>query len=348
MSWPKTYSAFKRSGGALPQTLQASEESLPTELGAHDVLVKIHAVSLNFRDAGILHGRYPIPVQDGGIPCSDCAAEVIGKGSSVQGFEIGDRVAAIPDYGNLTGRDTTPMTGPGTDQAGVLRTYAVFEDNLLVHLPKHLSWEEGASLACAGVTAWTSLDSVSSVPPGASALFQGTGGVSMCALLMCLGAGIQPIITSSSDDKLKAIQALDSRIKTINYKTHPNQAAEVKRITNGRGVDFVINNTGPASIINDIELLCPRGGIIAMVGFLDGFKAEWDPSAIMGLMSKHARLQGIAMGSKRDFQEMNRFLEDKKIHLTPIIDRVFPFEETKVAFEYLYAGKHTGKVVIKM
>ncbi|KAM6505546.1 hypothetical protein FSOLCH5_013722 [Fusarium solani] len=170
----------------------------------------------------------------------------------------------------------------------------------------------------------------------------------MCALLISLGAGIQPIITSSSDEKLKAIQALDPRIKTINYKTHPNQAEEVKRITNGRGVNFVINNTGPASIIDDIELLCSRGGSVALVGFLEGWKAEWDPSAIMGIMGKNARLQGIAMGSKKDFEAMNRFLEDKKIHFTPIIDRVFPFKETRAAFEYLYAGKHTGKVVIKM
>lgn len=142
MSWPRTYSAFRRSGGAIPQHLNLSQEPLPQNLGPHEVLIKIHAVSLNYRDAGMLHGRYPVSFQETGIPCSDCAAEVVGKGPEVQGFDIGDRVAPIADLGNLTGRDSSPIEAVGANSPGVLRKYAIFEDRYLLHLPKHLSWEE--------------------------------------------------------------------------------------------------------------------------------------------------------------------------------------------------------------
>ena len=120
----------------------------------------------------------------------------------------------------------------------------------------------------------------------------GTGGVSMCALLICLGAGIRPIITSSSDEKLEAIRSLSPEVLTLNYKTCPDQEAEVKRLTDGRGVQYVINNTGPASVLQDIGFLSPRGGSVALVGFLSGFEADWDRAAVtFGLMGKFAKLQ---------------------------------------------------------
>ena len=142
MSWPDSYSAFRRSGGSLPQSLRQSTEPLPKELGPNDVLFKIHAVSLNFRDAAMLHGRYPVSIEETGIPVSDCAGEVVGKGSAVESFQVGDRVAPITDLGNLTGFDATPVAAVGANVPGVLREYAIFEEKFLVHLPKHLSWEE--------------------------------------------------------------------------------------------------------------------------------------------------------------------------------------------------------------
>ena len=145
MAWPQTYSAFRRSGGPAPQGLELCQESLPKELGPHDVLVKIHAVSLNFRDAGMLHDRYPMAIEETGIPCSDCAAEIVGTGSMVEGLAIGDCVAAIADLGNLTGHDVTPVIAIGANSPGVLREYAIFEDTHLVLLPKHMSWEEVSS-----------------------------------------------------------------------------------------------------------------------------------------------------------------------------------------------------------
>lgn len=142
MAIPETYKSFRRTAGDLPRTISPSTEQLPRELGPHQVLLKIHAVSLNFRDVAMLHGRYPVDVIERGIPCSDAAAEVAAVGGAVSDFAVGDHVSVIFDLNNLTGRDDEPSRALGGDVDGVLREYAVFEDKHLVHLPKHLSWEE--------------------------------------------------------------------------------------------------------------------------------------------------------------------------------------------------------------
>ena len=142
MSFPSTYAAFRRTAGALPRTIEPSTEVLQVDLSSHEVLIRIHAVSLNFRDVGMLHGRYPVEVEDRGIPCSDCAAEVVKTGPAVEGISVGDHVSPICDLGNLTGNDDTPINALGGDTAGVLREYAVYEDRYLVKIPDYLSWEE--------------------------------------------------------------------------------------------------------------------------------------------------------------------------------------------------------------
>ncbi|KAK4200739.1 putative alcohol dehydrogenase [Triangularia verruculosa] len=347
MSIPETYKAFRRTTGGLPSTISPSTEHLPRELGPRDVLLKIHAVSLNFRDVAMLHGRYPVDVIARGIPCSDAAAEVAAIGSAVKDFTIGDHVSVIFDLSNLTGCDDEPNRALGGDVEGVLREYAIFEDKYIVQLPKHLSWEEAATITCAGVTAWTALDGLKAAKPR-SALLQGTGGVSLFALLICLAAGIRPIITSSSNKKLEDIQKLGSDVRGINYKTVSDLASEVKRLTDDKGVDFVINNTGPASIPEDIGFLRQRGGLVSLVGFLAGTDGDWQPSALMALMGKFAKLKGIGVGSKEDYVDLNRFLTEKKVSLAPLVDRVFSFDESPAAFEYLYSGRHVGKVIIKV
>ncbi|KAJ0166209.1 Zinc-type alcohol dehydrogenase-like protein [Colletotrichum tanaceti] len=350
MTSPTTSAVFRRTDGDLPRTIEQSSEPVPKpeELGSSDVLIKIHAVSLNFRDVAMLNGRYPVEVEHRGIPCSDCAAEVIAVGPAVRDFVVGDRVAPIFDLGNFTGQEDGSFRALGGDAPGVLREYAVFNESVLVHLPKHLTWEEAATITCAGVTAWTALDTPTSARKGAAALLQGTGGVSMFALLLCLASGIKPIITSSSDEKLESIKKLDPRICGINYKTTTDQKAEILRATDGKGVDFVVNNTGAASIPDDIGFLCQRGGTVSLIGFLDGTSPNWEPNAIMALMGKAAKLKGIAVGSKLDYQRLNEFLEEKRVNLGSVIGRVFPFQESKEAFEYLYSGQHVGKVVIKL
>ncbi|KZL74892.1 alcohol dehydrogenase [Colletotrichum incanum] len=350
MTSPTTSLVFRRTDGDLPRTIEQSTEALPApdELGYRDVLVKIHAVSLNFRDVAMLNGRYPVEVEQRGVPCSDCAAEVIAVGSAVKNLVVGDRVAPVFDLSNLIGDEDKPMQALGGDVPGVLREYAVFDEEVLVHLPKHLTWEEAATLTCAGVTAWNALDNPTLARKDAAALLQGTGGVSLFALLLCLASGIKPIITSSSDEKLEEIKKLDPNVHGINYKTTTDQKAEILRATNGKGVDFVVNNTGPGSIPEDIGFLRQKGGTVSLVGFLDGGNGNWEPNAIMALMSKSAKLKGVAVGSKLDYQHLNDFLQEKKVGLGPIIDRVFPFQDSKAAFEYLYSGKHVGKVVIKL
>ncbi|KAH6980750.1 chaperonin 10-like protein [Ilyonectria sp. MPI-CAGE-AT-0026] len=347
MAIPDTYSAFRRSTGDFPRTIELSSETLPKDLGLKDVLLKIHAVSLNYRDVAMLQeGKYPATAIESGIPASDAAGEVVAIGKDVKDFKIGDRVSPIFDVGNITGREDIPPTGLGGDSHGVLREYGVFEERHLVKLPQHLSWEEASLLSCAGVTAWTALGGL---PQGTrTAFFQGTGGVSMFGMQLCLAAGIQPIITSSDDKKIQYIESLSPKVRGINYKTHPDQSADVLRLTDGKGVDFVVNNTGVGSIPTDIGLLRQRGGTVSLVGFLDGFQADWSPDALFLLMSKTAQLRGIGVGSREDYVRLNRFLEQKKVSLTPIISRVFPFRESKAAFDYLSSGKHIGKVVIKM
>ncbi|KAM0602345.1 hypothetical protein ACHAP1_007789 [Verticillium nonalfalfae] len=323
MTIPTEAKVFRRTHGDLPRTVTQVTEPVPTpgDLGAHDVLVKIHAVSLNFRDVAMLNGRYPVEVEDEGIPCSDCAAEVVAIGSSVGDFAIGDKVAPIFDINNFTGLEEDENCALGGSTAGVLREYAVYEDRVLVHLPKHLSWEEAATLTCAGVTAWSSLNGLETSRKDPVALMQGTGGVSLFALLLCIANGWKAIVTSSSDEKLEAIKKMGSDVHGINYKTTSSQKEEILRITNGKGVDVVVNNTGPSSIPDDIS----------------SYDRKVAPS-----------LSGIGVGSKLDYQRMNRFIEENNMSLTPIIDKVFTFEESAAAFDYLYSGQHAGKVVIKI
>ncbi|KAG8167216.1 hypothetical protein KVR01_002905 [Diaporthe batatas] len=293
MSIPRTTKAYRRTEGDLPRTIVQTTEALPRqeELGPHDVLIKVHAVSLNYRDVAMLNGLYPAAIQDRGIPCSDCAAEVIAMGASVQDFVLGDRVAPIFDVNNFTGLEDEPHRSLGGDLPGVLREHAVYEDKLLVKLPEYLTWEEASTLTCAGVTAWNALDGLKMKRKDPVVLLQGTGGVSLFALAICIAAGIKAIITSSSDEKLEAVKKLGPDVHGINYKTTASQKDAILEITNGKGVDFVVNNSGPGSIPEDVGFLRARGGTVSLVGFLSGLGGTWDPSEMLGVMQKVAKIQ---------------------------------------------------------
>ncbi|KAL3476512.1 alcohol dehydrogenase [Aspergillus californicus] len=346
MSIPETYKAFRRSAGDLPLTVDAVTEKLPASLKPQEVLIRIRAVSLNYRDVAMLNGNYPVPFNAQGIVASDCAAEVVKIGSEVQGFSIGDRVAPIFSLNYLTAQDER-MSALGGDVDGVLREYAVFDDKVLVHLPKYLSWEEAACITCAGTTAWTAL----AMPrTNGTALLQGTGGVSMFALLICLAAGLKPIITSSSEEKLAFARSLGEpgAVETINYRDHPEWEKEALRLTDGRGVDVVIENVGPSTMAQSIASIA-RQGTVSLVGFLGGFNVDKFPDMITPILTKTAVVRGISVGTKIDQQDLCNFLEEKKISLQPLVDKkVFAFDDAPAAFDYLYAGKHVGKVVIRL
>ncbi|KAI9372357.1 alcohol dehydrogenase [Aspergillus egyptiacus] len=343
MATPTTTKAFRRTQDGT--TIELTHEPIPA-LAPTQVLLRIHAVSLNYRDVAMLHGKYPVPVKERGIPASDCAAEVIAVGSAVTDFVRGDRVAPIFDLKNITGTEDE-MEALGGDVDGVLREYAVFEQEVLVPLPGGISWEEAACITCAGTTAWKALGMPRS---SGTALLQGTGGVSMFALLICLAAGIRPIITSSSDEKLETARSLGEPgvVQTINYRTHTNWAEQAKILTNGRGVDVVIDNVGPTAIPQSLDSLARRG-LVSLVGFLGGFAVSEQPDVLGPLLLKNAVMKGILPGSKSEQQDLCNFLEERKVPLRPLLDnRVFDFEESEAAFQYLNAGKHMGKVVIRV
>ncbi|KAK0757127.1 hypothetical protein N5P37_010656 [Trichoderma harzianum] len=348
MAIPETFKAYRRTTGAHPLTIVPTTETTPKNLGPKDVLIKIHSVSLNYRDVAMLSGVYPANVVEKGIPASDAAAEVAAVGSAVQKFKVGDRVSPNFFVNFLTGEEEEPVQGLGGDVEGVLAEYRVFDENLLVGLPEYLSWDEASTIACAGVTAWSSVDGLKNLSPEKDyALLEGTGGVSIFSLLLLVDAGIKTIITSSSDAKLAQLKKLSPLVIGINYKTTTDIAAEVQRITNGRGAKIVLNNIGPASIPSNIDSLATYGSV-KIVGFLGGFTGDWNPSKILELLWKRANLQGIAVGSKRDFEELNSHLEKRKISLAPLLDRVFTLDETKEAFDHMIAGRHVGKIIIKV
>ncbi|KAK4163700.1 chaperonin 10-like protein [Cladorrhinum sp. PSN259] len=367
---PDTYCAIRRSGPAptegSPQTYKiTTEKTLPSgSLSSHDVLLKIIAVSLNYRDALMLHGQYPSGNSPDGIPGSDCVAVVAAIGTSVTKFKVGDRVSPAFDIEDLHGeRPIDGKLGLGSYEDGVLREYAIYNEQVLVHVPKHLSWEEAATIGCAGITAWTSLSFPSLYLSGRpkTVLLQGTGGVSVFALVLCLATpNITPIITSSSDAKLSALRTKLSKsfpgkqFLSYNYRTYPDQSSKISELTQGKGVDLIINNAGPASIPADIASLSGRNGQVSLVGFLGGWEAGpggWDPAGIFGgLMMKTARIQGMAVGSKDDLEDLNKFIEERKIKLDALVDdkKVWRIEESAEAVEWLWRGEHLGKVVVRV
>ncbi|KAK3311927.1 hypothetical protein B0H66DRAFT_614584 [Apodospora peruviana] len=308
----ETHRAYRRTPGTgtaeKPVSIElTAEATLPDggKLGPHDVLIRIRAVSLNCRDIAMLNGHYTMNTLDNVIVGSDWAAEVAALGSAVTDFKVGDLVSPIFALEYRTGNEHVEVdqfSMLGGDCDGSLGEY-------------HLTWEENKT-----------------------ALLQGTGGVSMFALLIALAGGIKPIISSSSDQKLEAIKMLAPRARSW--------SAAVRAMLGGKGVDIIVNNTGPPNIRADIATL-RRNGRISLVGFLKGVLADWNPAQLIALIGKSGSITGIAFGAKTHFEALNRFIEEKNIRLEPHVDRVFSFDEPKAAFEYLDSGKHVGKVVIK-
>ncbi|PLB53286.1 alcohol dehydrogenase [Aspergillus steynii IBT 23096] len=347
MSVPESYRAFRRGMGENTGTILPSVERIPP-LHSNEVLIRIHAVSLNYRDIGMLHGQYPVPVKDHGIPASDCAGEVIALGSEVSKVSLGDRVSPIFDLKYIDGVDPENQVAQlGGNVDGVLRQYAVFDESVLVRVPNHLSWAEASCITCAGTTAWNALEMNKSHEGTRSALMLGTGGVSLFALLICLAGGIRPIITSSSDKKLQDLAALgpDGVIDTINYRENPNWEEEVVRLTTGKGVDTVLETVGGASIQKSVISMATRGQI-SWIGFLGGLQLDDFVKSLGQLFLKAGTLKAIQVGSKIDQENLCRFLEENHVSLKPIIGKTFDFTESPAAFDFLYSGQCPGKVVI--
>ena len=310
--------------------------------GDHEVLVKVHAVSLNRRDIYMRMGKYPGPVAANLVPLSDGAGEVVAVGSKVTRLKKGDRVASIFFQTWLSGDPKPQDMGSALGGAinGMLSQYVTLSEDGWVKIPKHLSYEEAATLPCAGVTAWNSLVTRGHAKPGDYVLLQGTGGVSIMGLQLAVAMGAKPVITSSSDDKLARARKLGA-VATINYRTTPAWEKAVLEATGG-GVQQALEVGGKQTLGKTLASLAP-GGHVALIGGLSEFGGDIPSYALMG---RNATASGIYVGSRENFEAMNEFIT--KHQLKPAIDKVFEYENAAAAFDYMDSGSLFGKVVIRL
>lgn len=321
-------------------SLKLSECDTP-EPGALEVLVRMRAASLNYRDHAVMTGNYfgGVLTRDT-VPLSDGAGEVVAVGDQVTRFSEGDRVCPTFFQGWVDGQpDPMSMPALGSPADGVLTEYAVFAEDGLVSIPEHLSFEEAATLPCAGLTAWNALNYTGVVRPGHTVLALGTGGVSVFALQFAKMAGASVVITSSSDDKLEKAKALGAD-HLINYRDTPDWEKAVLERTGG--VDHVIEVGGIGTLAKSIQCVGYQGQV-TLIGVLAGREGDANPH---DLMLKNAGLKGVFVGSRSMFEAMNRAMSVNG--MKPVIDRVFGFDEVPEAFEHQWEGRHFGKVVIRI
>jgi NADPH:quinone reductase-like Zn-dependent oxidoreductase len=324
------------------EELRINERPAPVP-GPSQVLVRMRAASLNSRDQAVANGTYV-----GGalgrdtVPLSDGAGEVTAIGPGVTRFKPGDRVAAT-FFQRPPGGPLLASPGPlGSPLDGVLAEQAVFNEDGLVAIPSALSFEEAACLPCAGVTAWHGLFRAGTpVRAGSTVLVLGTGGVSILALQLAKAAGARVIVTSSSDGKIERAKALGAS-DGVNYTYHDEWDKEVMKATGGRGVDCVIEVGGVGTLNRSIHSLAP-GGKIALIGLLTGRNGTVSP---YGLMPKGGSLHGVFVGDREMFEEMNRAIDVARI--TPVVDRVFPFDDAVEAYRHHASGQFFGKIVIRL
>ncbi len=316
---------------------------LPRPVPGHrQVLVSIKAASLNYRDLLMVKGLYdknmPLPL----IPLSDGAGEVVELGAGVTKLKVGDQVAGAFMQGWIEGpydRDKS-KTSLGGPISGMLAEYVVLDELGAVRLPHLLTYEEAATLPCAGVTAWNALFGDRQLRPGDTVLVQGTGGVSLFALQFAIAAGARVVATSSSDEKLERARSLGA-YATVNYKSIPNWGSEVRKLTDG-GVDCVVEVGGSGTLKQSLDAV-RFGGRIEMIGVLAGVAGEIPTTTIL---HKAIHLRGIYVGSAEMFKAMNRAIEVNGIR--PIISDTFGFEDALAALKHMESASHFGKIVVKV
>jgi NADPH:quinone reductase-like Zn-dependent oxidoreductase len=299
-------------------TLARAERPDPKP-GPHQIVVQVRAVSLNYRDLGILgNSAQPTPR----IPLSDGAGEVIAAGEAVTRVSVGDRVAGIFFQNWLAGDVFAAVhdAALGGSVDGMLAEQVLLSEEGVVRIPDHLSYEEAATLPCAAVTVWNSLVEQGGLRAGDTVLLLGTGGVSIFGLQFAKQHGARVIITSSSDEKLERARALGAD-ETLNYKTTPDWEKSVWDLTGKRGVDHVVEVGGAGTLERSLRAV-RAGGTVGLIGVLTGFEAQVNPILVL---QKSIRLQGIYVGSRAMFESMNRALTQSKMR--PVIDRVFAFDE---------------------
>jgi NADPH:quinone reductase-like Zn-dependent oxidoreductase len=313
------------------------------------VLIKVHAVSLNYRDLMVVKGLYNPKMALPRIPCSDGAGEVVAIGEGVTRVQVGDRVCGIFMQrwhdGALTAEKSKQALGGDTD--GMLTEYALLPQDGVVSFPEHLSYEEAATLPCAAVTAWNALhqagEPASPAQSGDTILIQGTGGVSIFALQFAKLLGCKVIGTSSSDEKLARARNL-GLAEGFNYKQSPHWSKWATEITAGIGPDRIIEVGGAGTFGQSLRAV-RVAGVVAQIGILSG-GATSEPLAIAPILHKQIRVQGIYVGSRAMFEQMNASIASAR--LRPIIDRIFAPNQVREAFQHMESASHFGKIVIRV
>ena len=321
-------------------SLELVERPTPAP-GLGEVLVGVRAVSLNYRDFLVVKGQYNPKMRLPRIPCSDGAGEVVAVGAGVTAWKPGDRVAGIFMQNWLDG----PLTADkarwalGGDIDGMLADYVILKQEGLVAIPDHLSFQEAATLPCAAVTAWNAL-AAGDIKPGSTVLIQGTGGVSIFALQFARMRGARVLGISSSNEKLEraASMGLDAG---LNYRDNPEWDRWVMDQTGGEGVELVVEVGGQGTLARSLKAIRP-GGTIAQIGVLT---ASAEPVPIPLILHKVARIQGIYVGSRKDFIDMNRAISLSGMR--PVGEE-FDWSQTREVLERMGEGSHFGKLVLKV
>ena len=304
------------------------------------VIVKVRAASLNYRDQAAVTGNYFQKVERDTVPLSDGAGEVVAVGEGVQGLKVGDKVAGTFSQPDPNGPPNGPALPMGLPLDGMLAELVAMYEVGAIKLPDGYSFEEGACLPCAGVTAWNCLFGVGKpVRPGDTVLVLGSGGVSIWALQLAKASGCRVIATTSRDSKAQRLQALGAS-DVVNYKTHENWDEEVMRVTGDKGVDCVVEVGGAGTLQRSMNAI-GRGGKIGLIGVLS--QGQSNPHT---LMLKGGSLHGIFVGDRTLFEQLVAAVNANRIK--PVIDKVFPFAEAKDAFRHAQSGDFMGKVVIAL
>ncbi|WP_231984326.1 NAD(P)-dependent alcohol dehydrogenase [Mycobacterium sp. E342] len=308
-----------------------------------ELLLKIGAVSLNYRDVAIPLGRYMRDSKSGLVPCSDAAAEVVEVGEGVDDYRPGDRVVSLfqPRWfgGPLPATADTDSYGSGQD--GWLAEYKVVSRESVVAIPAALSDEQAATLPCAGVTAWNALGGPTPIRAGQTVLTLGSGGVSVFAVQLAKLLSARVIATTSSNEKAQTLATLGAD-DIINYRDHSQWSEQVRALTNGRGVDRVVEVGGPATIDQSLRAIA-IGGEVTLIGFLSEANPGIDYFLLKGA---GAVTRSITVGDRTDLQDLVRAVSTSR--LQPVIDRIFEFDDAAAAFQRLADGRHVGKLVIRV
>lgn len=324
------------------ENLHLVERETPRPAAA-EVLVKIHAASLNFRDVMVVSGNYNPRMKLPAVPLSDGAGEVVEIGEAVTKWKIGDRVCSTVIPGWIDGgasAETAKTAIAAGNFDGVLLEYAAFNEESIVGVPENLSYEEAGTLPCAAVTAWNALVVSGNIKEGDTVLTLGTGGVSIFAIQLAKAFGAKVIATSSSNEKLAKVRELGAD-ETINYREREDWDKAVLELTDGRGVDHVVEVGGAGTLAKSVKAV-RVGGHIALIGALD-MAGAFNPIPVF---MKAVRVQGIFVGSRQMFEDLNAFITKER--LMPVVDRIFEFDQAAKALKYMESGSHFGKIVVRI